>query len=53
MTIHPNQSHIIGVISIPQGNHLVRVINQLIDHLKQTSIMEPPITACFNKKDGY
>ena len=38
---------------IPQGNHLVRVINQLIDHLKQTSIMEPPITACFNKKDGY
>ncbi len=25
---------------IPQGNHLIRVINQLTDHLKQTDIME-------------
>ena len=30
-------------MGIPQRNHLIRLINQLIDHLKQTGIMEPLI----------
>ncbi|KAF0568187.1 hypothetical protein FQV37_1331 [Psychrobacter nivimaris] len=31
---------------IPQGNQLFHSSNVLIDHLKQTAIMEPLITDC-------
>lgn len=40
-------------IGIPQGNQLFSPSNLLTDYLKQTGIMEPLITDCLNKKDGY
>ena len=40
-------------LGIPQGNQLFRPSNLLTDYLKQTGIMEPLITDCLNKKDGY
>ena len=38
---------------IPQRNQLFSPSNLLTDYLKQTGIMEPLITDCLNKKDGY
>ena len=40
-------------MGIPQGNQLFSPSNLLTDYLKQTGIMEPLITDCLNKKDGY
>ncbi len=48
-----NISETVSFQSIPQRNQLFSPSNLLTDYLKQTGIMEPLITDCLNKKDGY